>query len=331
MRQFSEFLAKHNAKNNKNGSITHTRIPDKELNIYAGSYSIPKEEIDTFYKLYYEHVFVNKNKEYLTEKQLESCCPIVVDFDFKYKHDITDRQHTTEQINDIVCVYLDELKEYFNFDNSTSFSVYIFEKPNVNRLADNSLTKDGIHMIIGIQADHIIQTMLREKMINVLPEYLDLPLINNWDNVLDEGISKGHTNWQLFGSRKPNNEAYELTHHYEINYDISDGNFGMNEKNITDFDLQNNFEKLSIQYDKHPKFEINPKILHEYNKRSSKKNNNSKNTNRPENLSIVARPVSPENEIPTDISRNTDEPTKLLELLNIIRLPAKERKIEIYG
>jgi hypothetical protein len=321
MRQFSEFLAKHNAKNNKNGSITHTRIPDKELNIYAGSYSIPKEEIDTFYKLYYEHVFVNKNKEYLTEKQLESCCPIVVDFDFKYKHDITDRQHTTEQINDIVCVYLDELKEYFNFDNSTSFSVYIFEKPNVNRLADNSLTKDGIHMIIGIQADHIIQTMLREKMLNVLPEYLDLPLINTWDNVLDEGISKGHTNWQLFGSRKPNNEAYELTHHYEINYDISDGNFGMNEKNITDFDLQNNFEKLSIQYDKHPKFEINPKILHEYNKRSSKKNNNSKNTNRPENLSIVARPVSPENEIPTDISRNTNEiPEKFLKFFEYAKL-----------
>jgi hypothetical protein len=42
--------------------------------------------------------------------------------------------------------------------------------------------------------------------------------------------------------------------------------------------------------------------------------------------STSIRPVSPENEIPTDISRNTDEPTKLLELLNIIRLPAKERK-----
>ena len=107
-------------------------------------------------------------------------------------------------------------------------------------------------MIIGIQVDHIIQTMIREKMITTLPEYCDLPLINTWDSVLDEGISKGHTNWQLFGSRKPGNEAYEFTHHYIITYDSTDGNFMMDERKVSDFNLKKDFAKLSVQYDAHP-------------------------------------------------------------------------------
>ena len=271
-----EFLAKHSAKNTANNSgtisITHTRIPDKEYNIYAGSYIIPDEELETFYSLYYNHIFEKKCKEYLTEKQLESGGPMVVDMDFRYEHSIIERQHSREYVADTICVYLDELKEYFVFEENKPFSVYIFEKPNVNRLADGSLTKDGIHMYFGIQVDNIIQTMIREKMLTTLPEYCELPLINTWDSVLDEGISKGHTNWQLFGSRKPGNEAYELTHHYVITYDAADGNFMMDERKVTDFNLKKDFAKLSVQYKGHPRFEMNPKIVDSYNKRCETKN-----------------------------------------------------------
>ena len=276
-KDLNEFLAKHSAKNTANNSgaalsITHTRIPDKELNIYAGSYIIPKEERDVFYSLYYNHIFEKKYKEYLTEKQLESGGPMAVDFDFRYNHSVIERKHTRDHVRDMICVYLDELKEYFVFEESKPFSVYIFEKPNVNRLADGSLTKDGIHMIIGIQVGHVIQTMIREKMITTLPDYCDLPLINTWESVLDEGISKGHTNWQLFGSRKPGNEAYEFTHYYVITYDAADGNFMMDERKVTDFNLKKDFAKLSVQYDAHPRFEMNPKMVEEYNKRSETKN-----------------------------------------------------------
>ena len=44
-------------KNTKKLS-THTRIPDKDLNIYGGSYSFENEE--EFYKILYEYVFVKK-------------------------------------------------------------------------------------------------------------------------------------------------------------------------------------------------------------------------------------------------------------------------------
>jgi hypothetical protein len=85
--------------------------------------------------------------------------------------------------------------------------------------------------------------------------------------VVDDTICKGTTNWQVFGSRKPGNEAYELSQHFVITYDSSDGEFMMKELKVTDFDLKNNFSKLSVQYDSNPKFEINPKIIDSYNKR----------------------------------------------------------------
>ena len=275
-KDLNEFLAKHSAKNeqktNSTSIISHTRIGDKNQNIYAGAYVIPKEELATFYSLYYESVFDNKKKEYLTEKQLENSGPLVVDFDFRYRHDITSRQHTEEHITDMICSYLDELKKYFLFNGDTKFYVYIFEKPNVNRLEDGSLTKDGIHMIMGIQVDHTMQVMIRENILKEIERsWSDLPLINDYESVLDEGISKGTTNWQLFGSRKPGNEAYELSHYYHVIFDTADNEFEVHPQKVKEFDLKNNFYKLSVQYDDNPKFEINPKILDDYNQRLENK------------------------------------------------------------
>ena len=269
----NEFLAKHSAKNasdikpGEKINYTHTRIPDKSLNIYPGCYIIPKENLSTFYSFYYEKIFIKKQKEYLTEKQLENGGPIAVDFDFRYKHDVISRQHTNNHISDMVCEYSEILKECYLIVPNSPFSIFIFEKPNVNRLEDGSLTKDGIHMIIGMQVDHTMQLIIRDKMIEKLKEIWDLPIINNWESVLDEGISTGKTGWQLFGSRKPGNEAYELTHHYIMTLDGIDNNFSMDEKDVSKFDLKNNFEKLSVRYEKNPKFELNPRIMEEYNAR----------------------------------------------------------------
>ena len=332
-KDLKEFLAKHSAKNSTNsaaGSHTHTRIPDKDLNIYPGSYIIPKEDRAVFYNLYYNHIFEKKQKEYLTEKQLESGGPMAVDLDFRYNHSIIERQHTRNHVRDMICVYLEELKEYFVFEESNPFSVYIFEKPNVNRLADGSLTKDGIHMIIGIQIDHIVQTMIREKMVKTLPDYCDLPLINTWESVLDEGISKGHTNWQLFGSRKPGNEAYEFTHHYVITYDKSDGEFAMDELKVSDFDLKKDFAKLSVQYDNHPRFEMNPKILHEYNKHSENKNVKIKKPSSKTKMNLIVDDDDNDNEDEDYISINDIKNEETLKKsLNIILKRLGENEYEI--
>jgi P4 family phage/plasmid primase-like protien len=333
-KDLNEFLAKHSAKNVTNNtgsslSISHTRIPDKELNIYAGAYIIPKEELDTFYSLYYNHIFEKKMKEYLTEKQLESGGPMAIDFDFRYNHAVIERQHSRDHVRDMICVYLDELKEYFVFDETKPFSVYIFEKPNVNRLADGSLTKDGIHMIVGIQVDHIIQTMIREKMITTLPEYCDLPLINTWESVLDEGISKGHTNWQLFGSRKPGNEAYEFTHHYVITYDANDGEFAMDERKVGEFNLKKDFAKLSVQYASHPRFEMNPKMLEEYNKRSVNKNSKIKKPSSKTKINLIEDPDNDENDEDYISINDINDEESLTKAVNIMLRKLGQNEYEV--
>ena len=270
-----EFLSKHKAKDDKTGAVvTHTRIPDESLKIHAGAYIIPSEELPTFYGLYYKHIFIDKKFEYLTEKQQTSGKgPVLIDLDFRYSYDIDSRQHTKEHIIDLLSqVYLEELKEFFTFTEDIPFQIYVMEKPDVIRLEDKKLTKDGIHIIIGIQMDHIMQQMLRKKVLLKIGELWEgLPLTNTYDSVLDEGISKGPTNWQMYGSRKPGNLAYELTHVYNVSMDLSDGEFMFNEVKLNQFDLATNFIKLSAQYEDHPRFEINPKIQEEYQRMVEKK------------------------------------------------------------
>jgi|694.fasta_scaffold55126_2 P4 family phage/plasmid primase-like protien len=321
-KDLSEFLAKHNAKNDKSLPITHTRIGDKDLSIFAGSYSIPKEELHTFHSLYYDNVFVKKRKEYLTEKQLENVGPMAVDFDFRYNYDVDSRQHTNEHIQDMILLYLEEIKEYFIFEENKPFDIFIFEKPNVNRLADGSLTKDGIHMIIGIQVDHIIQTMLREKIVEKLSEIWELPLTNSWESVLDEGISKGTTNWQLFGSRKPGNEAYELSQHFIITYDKADGEFMMDEKRVVDFDLKNNFIRLSVQNEGNPRFELNAKILDLYNKRLETKGQKIKRPASKTKMNLIFEDDDEENISLSDIT-NKDSLKKAVDNLFKSLLPSE--------
>jgi len=82
---------------------------------------------------------------------------------------------------------------------------------------------------------------------------MDLPLLTKWDSVVDEGICKGTTNWQLFGSKKPGNQAYELKYSYNFEIDLCDGEF-MQDEIVTD--IATDFFKLSVQYPHHQKFPI---------------------------------------------------------------------------
>lgn len=246
----TDFLKKHNASNNKDSIITHTRIGDKTKQIYGGSYVINQDELSLFRDLYYEHVLKNENKEYLTEVQPKNGSSIAVDLDFRYDISITERQHNKNEIENMVLLYLDILKETFVFyNNPYMFDIFVFEKPNVNIVNEKNITKDGIHMLINIKADHYTQQLIRKEVIKEIHNIFNLPLTNSWENVLDEGISKGTTNWQLFGSRKPSNEAYELKYHYKIGFDGDDSEITMQEIDIKHFNFQHNLKLLSVQND----------------------------------------------------------------------------------
>tara|TARA_Y100000816_G_C26103290_1_gene585343 strand:+ start:716 stop:3526 length:2811 start_codon:yes stop_codon:yes gene_type:complete len=261
-----QFLNNHYCSNGNKSLITHTRIKDSTRNITGGIYIIPDEKKEQFFNIYHKHVFVDNNPEYLTEKQLTNGKgPILIDLDFRYLSEITERQHSQDFIEDICVLYLQKINEIKNFEKyeNLSFPIYVFEKPNVNILPDDSKTKDGIHIIIGIQSSHEEQCHLREIIKTELKEIIDsheLPITNSIDDVLDKGISRGETNWQMYGSQKPGNESYRLVSIYDIKYTNESDDFAMNIQmevnfNIHEFNLKKNLHKLSARYEEHIEIE----------------------------------------------------------------------------
>ena len=249
-KNYQEFIRNHYVdKDDKTTLITNTRIGNP-----GGKYHINNTEYYAFLDLYYRDIVAKGADEFLTEKQMDSGGPIVVDIDLRYAYEITEKQYKKSHIEELISLYLDELKKIFQFDDKAKFPIYIFEKPNVNRLEDKQITKDGIHIIIGIQSDRITQTILRSRIVQEIESieaWQTLPLQNQWEDVFDEGISKGHTNWQLYGSKKPNHEAYRLTYYYEIEYDDTDGEMICTDLNVKKFDLDKDFKKLSVRYKEH--------------------------------------------------------------------------------
>ena len=272
-KSFDSYLNSHYSQ--KGQGHTHTRIGDQALSLKGGVYTINNK--DEFYKKYYKHVFEDGKFEFLTEKQNQEVGPIMIDFDFRYSTEVEERVHTEEHINDMVDIYFQNIKELIKIPVNTTVPVYIFEKDDVNML--DEVTKDGIHMIIGIHMERPLQIMLRQRMLKQLPEiWGDLPLQNTWDEVLDEGITNGTTNWQLYGSRKPGNQSYLLKHHYELEFD-SDGELCLNINDVNTFDLKNKFCELSAQYMSHKQFELSDDVKEEFErfKENSKKKSKSKN------------------------------------------------------
>jgi len=271
-RDFNDFITKHSIQKDRNSTtatkpITNTRIGDPKANIYGGSYHVPDSEYSTFLYLYNRDVLVPKKKEYLTEKQLENDGPIVVDLDLRHDYDVDERQYSIEHIDDLLDSYLGELNKIYQPDENTNIPIFVFEKPTVNRIntEKEKKTKDGIHILIGLKTDRITQQILRTKMMkNTSEMWSDLPITNTWDDVFDDGITKGHVNWQLYGSRKPNHDRYQLTRVFEVTYDESDGEFMRKELSVSTFDIGKNIEKLSVRYRGHQSLFMRNDFIKEY-------------------------------------------------------------------
>ena len=259
---YDEYL-KSFVRADKDEHYTHTRIGSKELNVYGGSYIINEENLDRFYEVYSDQVFTKKKQEYLTEKQLIEDGPILVDMDLHYDTSIDNRQHTENHIIDMIELYSDKIAKLLNINKKCRIPVFIFEKPNVNMLEIK--TKDGIHMLIGVKMHKALQVMLRDMVKDELASmWDDLPITNNWDLVLDEGITRGHVNWQLYGSRKPGHKAYELTGIYYLCYE--DGDCSMEKESVKDFDIKKSFKLLTAQYKNHISFDVNDNVRNQYEK-----------------------------------------------------------------
>ena len=251
-------MIKHRHSKNDHPDVqpTHTRIGDESANIYGGSYYISDEDYSEFMKLYFEEIVQKKGTEYLTEKQLtDEFVPIAIDLDLHFSFDKKERLYEDDHITDLIDLYLEEMKKALQFEENSQFPIFIFEKPDVNPVQEKQITKDGLHIIIGVNMSRTGQKILRKNVMKEIESvWTDLPIINSWDEVFDDGITNGYTNWQLYGSCKPHHDKYALTKVYQITYDNNDGEFETTEENPSDYLTLENFPKLSVRYKNHEQY-----------------------------------------------------------------------------
>ena len=142
--RFAQYI--NGKKASKGANFTHTRIGGSQ--IYGGTYQISDTESALFLEKYYQHVFVDGNKEYLTEKQILDDGPVLIDIDLRYEKNVTTKQHTKDHIVDLIMVYAEKCSMILNIEENAEIDVFVMEKKNVNQLENK--TKDGIHIIMGI-------------------------------------------------------------------------------------------------------------------------------------------------------------------------------------
>jgi len=279
MATLGNFLQNHKIK--KGEPYTHTRIGDKSSDIYGGAYFISVSETKEFHRLYVNEILKKNGKEYLTEAQdKENGGPILVDLDFRYSTEITERQHSEEHINDIIELYVEKIHHLFDLDKK-SFPIYIFEKPSI--VIKEDVVKDGIHMIIGLHLKHDKQMLLRKHVLSCIgPQILDdLSLENTPDNVLDEAITSGRNNWMMYGSRKPNNEPYKLTYYYKITLDnskIDDAIHKIEEQDVNNIKNSKAIRIFSTRYKEWSKAHLKQEFTEELsNIQNARSHNNQSN------------------------------------------------------
>ena len=253
--------------------LTHTKIGDRDANIFGGRFCIPQEDLEQFYELYNNH-FDKKGKiHYLTEKQNNNV--VAIDLDFKYGTNITERQHTNFMIMEFVELVANAIKDVCDIPPNTNIPYYITQREKCVVLKDK--TKDGLHIVFGAKIDASAQQYIRDYCLakdRMNKIFAELPLTNTYEKVFDEGVFKKTNNWLLYGSTKPGYKPYKLTDSGNVIYTSNttdDMNISIkkNDKTMNSLDL---IKKMSVQSnDGKVVLSVKPNILKKIENEKSKK------------------------------------------------------------
>ena len=247
----------------KGAEFTHTSFTKP-----GGAFYLPSEETEKFFSIYEEAVLF-KEDLYLMEKHRD-ISPILIDLDFRFdKSSDVKRKYTLDTIKDIVELYITKIKNYINLDKLDIFNVVILEKSSPVKGKD--IIKDGIHIIFPeIVTKPTVQYMIRKDVISDIEPILSkMGLKNPIEDIIDEAVIE-RNNWILYGSKKPEGEAYNVTHVFT---------YKPNAQPLCDFDGIKSFKKrdfvqfLSIRnkYDSLPIKKDKQKIVKEFESNLKKK------------------------------------------------------------
>ena len=180
-----------------------------------GSFYIPDSSIEEFYILYKKHV-EEGNPAHIIEKHKEYSS-ILVDIDFKFKEDVTERQYNKQHIEDLVEIYHDVIKDVLMLPNQTTdLTAFVFQKSKP--YLANKVIKDGIHIMYPfIVTEPAIQYLIRDNVMKKIKEtklFEDIPTTNTLSDIVDKAVIYKN-GWLMMKSSKPNCEAYEPTYIFD--------------------------------------------------------------------------------------------------------------------
>jgi len=204
--QIKKFLHKYTTK--KGNEFTHTSIGNPKLCLYVSD-----EDYPVFMEKYRTALLAGMSL-HLTEKPKDPG-PFRIDLDFRFampfpKTDTLPRNYTTAHIERIVKCYSKLLKDYLAIPNVTA---YVMEKSAPTEYKGK--LKDGLHIIFPeVIVKHTFQHFIRHRILaDATHMFEGLQLTNTYENIIDEAIID-RNNWQMYGSSKPNCEAYRVTRIY---------------------------------------------------------------------------------------------------------------------
>ena len=214
--QLDRFLPGFRLARGSADPVTHTLIPSGPKARDGGSFHVPIAKEHDLINKHFARVTRGSRAAHLTEAQLTDG-PILVDVDLHYAAGTTERQHNTQDIEKLIRSYSTAIAKYVTVDDLPPIDLFIMHKKDVNALEKK--TKDGIHLIFGVNVKRQVQLAIRKDVVKELCAgklLSGLQTINRWEDVIDVAITRGTTNWQAYGSCKPGHQPYEVTQHYRL-------------------------------------------------------------------------------------------------------------------
>ena len=210
IKTLKKFLQKNKTIPEK--TFTHTALgipPDS----YPGSYCIEDSDQETFFKTYTNSVFKHKLPAHLTERHRD-VAPILIDLDFRHNSGNANRRYNKQFIESFLKEYIKVIDGIIDIPDDKKVA-YVMEKYKPQQPPGKNIVKDGIHVIFPfIITDPKLQYIWRYKTVmnqNVNELIETLEVTNSLDDIFDIAVIEKN-NWQMYGSCKPNNQTYKLTH-----------------------------------------------------------------------------------------------------------------------
>lgn len=207
--EFRRFLYQFRCE--KSQQYTHTSIGNPKVSLH-----VPKERLAEFHDGY-RRAMIKKIPLHLTEKPTDPS-PMRADLDFRFAASTSgkvERMYGKEHIERILTAYFRVLASYVEAPES-AWKAYVMEKHNPTDYRGK--IKDGIHIVWPyLPLPHNFQHLVRKKMLDDAPAiFAGLPLCNPYEDIIDQAIIDKN-NWQMYGSQKPDSEAYGVTFIYSYN------------------------------------------------------------------------------------------------------------------